>query len=84
MLPELVLEFLKNERLWKNPEIRDLLLAEHERVLTLAANWTKHLDFLPQNRLIFAFQKNIVRHTQAEKYDRWFTFAEKTKNRDIL
>lgn len=81
MLPELMLEFLKSERLWKTPEIRELL-QERKRVLDIAANRAKNLDFLPKNRLIFAFQKNIVRNTQAATYDRWFTFAEKTRNRD--
>ncbi len=79
MLPELVLEFLKSERLWKNSEIRELLI-ERKRVLKVVANRAKDLDFLPKNRLIFAFQKNIVRNTHAEKYDRWFTFAEKTRH----
>lgn len=80
MLPELVLEFLKSGRLWKTPEIRELL-QERKRVLDIAANRSKNLDFLPKNRLIFAFQKNIVRNTHVEKYDRWFTFAEKSKNK---
>ncbi len=81
MLPELILEFLKSERLWKTPEIRKLL-QERKQVLDIAANRTKNLDFLPKNRLIFAFQKNIVRNTHAEKYNRWFTFAEKTRNKE--
>ena len=78
MTPELVLDFLKNDRLWQYPEIKTLM-AERNRLLEIAGNTTKHLDFLPQNRLIFAFQKNIVRNTHIEKYDRWFRFAETSK-----
>jgi len=81
MMPELVLDFLGNDQLWQSPEIKQLL-NERERVLKVASNDTKHLDFLPKNRLIFAFQKNIVTNTHAEKYDRWFRFAEKTRNAD--
>ena len=77
MTPELVLDFLKNDRLWQYPEIKTLL-AERNRLLDIAGNTTKHLDFLPKNRLIFAFQKNIVHNTHVEKYDRWFRFAEKS------
>lgn len=79
MTPELVLEFLREDRLWQEPELK-ALLQERERLLLLTENKQKHLDFLPKNRLIFAFQKNIVRNTQTAPYNRWFRFAEKTKN----
>ncbi len=81
MTPELVLDFLKNDRLWHYPEIKSLV-AERNRLLAIAGNRTKHLDFLPKNRLIFAFQKNVVRNTHVEKYDRWFRFAEMSKQKD--
>lgn len=81
MTPELVLELLRNERLWHNPEIRELL-AERERVLEVAMNHTKDLDFLRQNRLIFLLQKNIVQHLEGLPYERWFQFAEKSRNRN--
>jgi len=80
MLPELVLEFLQNERLWHQPEIRELL-AERQRVLALAAKRTKRLSFLAQNRLIFIFQRNIIKHAPDTRYARWFKFAEKSKNK---
>lgn len=79
MTPELVVEFLRNDRLWKKPEIQQLL-HERERVLAIIENESKNLDFLSTNRLIFAFQKNIVNNRQSVHYDRWFRFAEKTKN----
>ncbi len=56
MAPELVLEFLENDRLWDNPNIRDLLKERH-RVLAIANNHAKQLDFLKHNRLVFMFQK---------------------------
>ena len=45
MTPELVLEFIKNERLWHNPEIRDLL-TERERVLKSSDESHQGLGFL--------------------------------------
>ncbi len=81
MTPEVVVEFLKNGQLWQPPEIQ-ALLEEKNRLLTLLSNETKDLDFLPKNRLIFAFQKNIVRNTHHEQYERWFTFAERTRNQE--
>jgi len=81
MLPELILEFLKNERLWQEAEIR-ALLAERERIVNLADNRTKMLDFFQKNRLIFLLQKNIVRNLPSERYARWFRFAEASRQPD--
>lgn len=33
-----------------------------------------------KNRLIYAFQKNIVKNKKYSKYLKWFEFAEKTRN----
>ncbi|MCP5052888.1 MAG: hypothetical protein GY940_37310, partial [bacterium] len=79
MAPEIILDFIKNERLWRKPEIVELL-KERERVLTVTQNETKDLDFLPKNRLIFMLQKNIVRNKALKKYEKWFEFAEKTRD----
>jgi hypothetical protein len=81
MTPELVMDFIKNDRLWERGEIVDLL-NERNRLLDLIRNETKELDFLPKNRLVFIFQKNIVKNKTIKKYERWFEFAEKTKNAD--
>ena len=50
--------------------------------MELLRNETKELDFLPKNRLVFMFQKNIVENKTLKKYERWFEFAEKTRNAD--
>ena len=42
----------------------------------------KNLDFLSKNRLIYLFQKNIVKNNKFSKYFIWFEFAEKTRNPD--
>jgi predicted transposase/invertase (TIGR01784 family) len=81
MTPELVTEFIKNEKLWRKPEIIEIL-KERARVLEILDNQSKELDFLSKNRLIFLLQKNIVKNKTNAKYRKWFEFAEKTKNPD--
>ncbi|MBI4648019.1 MAG: hypothetical protein HY738_15895 [Bacteroidia bacterium] len=44
-------------------------------------NKAKRLDFLQKNRLIYAFQKNIVTNQKYSRYYNWFELAEKTLNR---
>jgi len=85
MTPEIVSNFIKNNLLWQNKDIARLL-EEREQSLILLNNKTKRLDFLQKNRLIYAFQKNIVKNAQNtnskyHKYINWFEIAEKTKNR---
>jgi hypothetical protein len=80
MTPEMVMDFLRNEQLWHNPELKEILL-ERERVLEVASNKAKHLDFLSQNRLVFIIQRNIIKQLQGKQYERWFRFAEKSRNR---
>ena len=81
MTPELVTEFIKNEKLWHKPEIIEIM-KERARVLEVLDNQSKELDFLSKNRLIFLLQKNIVKNKTDAKYRKWFEFAEKTKNPD--
>ncbi|MCP4219511.1 MAG: hypothetical protein GY765_33055, partial [bacterium] len=81
MTPELAVQFIKEERLWHQPEIVKIL-EEREKVLKVLGNETKELDFLPKNRLIFMFQKNIVKKDTIKKYARWFEFAERTRNKE--
>jgi hypothetical protein len=81
MTPELVMDFIKNEKLWHKPEIIEIL-SERVRVLEVLDNQSKELDFLLKNRLIFMLQKNIVQNKTDAKYRRWFEFAQKTKNPD--
>ncbi len=79
MAPEILVDFLNNNRLWREPEIKKLLV-ERNKVLEVLQNEAKNLDFLPKNRLIFMFQKNIVKNKAMKKYEKWFEFAEKTRN----
>jgi hypothetical protein len=73
--------FVCNEPLWQNEDIR-LLLAERQKVLALLEDRSKQLDFLGQNRLIYALQRNIIRSQKYHRYLRWFTFAEKSRNKN--
>jgi len=80
MTPEIITEFVSNHLLWQNQNLTELL-KHRETALTQLNNRTKKLDFLRKNRLIFAFQKNIVRNRKFAKYYNWFELAEKTRNR---
>jgi hypothetical protein len=79
MAPEALVDFLKDDRLWKEPEIKKLL-EERKKLLEILNNKSKNLDFLPKNRLIFIFQGNIVKNKELKKYEKWFEFAEKTRD----
>lgn len=81
MTPELVADFVRNKKLWRQPEIIEIL-KERERVLEVLDNKAKDLDFLSKNRLIFILQRNIVKNKRDVKYRKWFEFAQKTKNPD--
>ncbi len=81
MTPAAAVDFIKNEQLWHNPEIVQLL-KERKKVLELLANEVKGIDFISKNRLVFMFQQNIIKNKAIKKYERWFEFAEKTRNQD--
>jgi hypothetical protein len=52
-------------------------------VLKVLSNATKELDFFSQNRIIYAFQQNIMTNNNAEAlYFPWFDFAQTTRNQD--
>ncbi len=74
-------DFIKNDALWESKDFEKINI-ERQKILTLLNNKVKDLDFLPQNRLIFAFQKNIAKNPAFSQYKIWFEFAETTKNRD--
>ncbi|MCP4352726.1 MAG: hypothetical protein GY795_45300 [Desulfobacterales bacterium] len=81
MTPEIVTDFVTNEKLWNKPEIVRIM-KQRADALKAMLNKTKSLDFLQANRLVFAFQKNIVKNRKIGKYSKWFEFAEKTRNTD--
>ncbi|MBI4645731.1 MAG: hypothetical protein HY738_03800 [Bacteroidia bacterium] len=80
MTPEIISDFLKNEKLWLEKDIQKLI-AEREFAIKQLNNDTKNLSFLQRNRLIWAFQKNIVKNEKFSKYKPWFELAEKTRNK---
>jgi len=81
MSPEVVVEFIKDMKLWKNPDITRIL-EERENVLRILGNNAKNLNFIQENKLIFMFQQNIIKNKNFGKYERWFEFAEKTRSKE--
>jgi hypothetical protein len=39
-------------------------------------------NFMQENKLIYAFQKNIVKNAKYTKYYEWFEFAERSLKKD--
>ena len=80
-LPEVAKDFISNEALWEQP--LELILEERKKALKILGNTTKGLDFFTQNRLIYIFQKNIVKKTNSIlPYFKWFDFANISRNPD--
>ncbi len=80
MTSETVNDFIKNKNIWREDNILEIL-QERERCLKILSNSTKKLDFLQENKLIYAFQQNIVKNKKLTKYLQWFEFAEKTSDK---
>jgi len=78
MTPELVIDFIRDEKLWHKPDIREILEKRAEAMEALQ-NQVKGLSFISSNRLIFLLQGNIVKNKSNTRYERWFTFAERSK-----
>jgi hypothetical protein len=80
--PEEALTFLQDDNLWDEAS-KVTLLKKRRKVLKLLNNNHKELDFLKQNRLVFMFQRNIVKSMNTvARYYPWFEFASKTLNKD--
>jgi len=80
MSSEIIIDFIRNKNIWKEENILDIL-KEREKCLTIIDNKTRKLDFLQKNKLIYAFQPNIVKNKKYSKYLPWFELAEKTRNK---
>jgi len=80
MTSETLNDFIRNKNLWKKENILEII-AEREKCLELIDNKTRKLDFLQKNKLIYAFQPNIVKNQKYSKYLDWFELAEKTRNK---
>jgi hypothetical protein len=81
LYPEQVAAFLKNDTMWNTPDLENIK-KNRENVVSLLNNDDKNLDFLPQNRLIYIFQKNICKNKKYSTYFDWFELAEKTRNKN--
>jgi len=79
MTSDIVHDFLRNKNLWREENILELI-KEREKCLKIIDNKTKKLDFLQRNKLIYAFQPNIVKNKKYSKYFAWFELADKTKD----
>jgi hypothetical protein len=79
-LPEAAKTFIADENLWQQPI--ETILAEREKTLNIINNKTKDLGFFSENRLIYAFQRNIVQNKKNSNYFKWFDFANKSRNLD--
>jgi hypothetical protein len=80
MTSETLLDFIRNKNLWKRENIIELL-SEREKCIEILDNKTRKLDFLQKNKLIYAFQPNIVANKKYSKYLNWFELAEQTRSR---
>lgn len=65
-LPEAAKTFIADDNLWNQP--LETILKERENTLKILNNTTKDLDFFSKNRLIYAFQRNIVKNKLITKY----------------
>ena len=77
-LPEAAKNFIFNTGLWQQPI--ENILTEREKTMKIINNSTKELDFFSKNRIIYAFQKNIVKNKKNSTYFKWFDFASKSRN----
>ncbi len=80
-----LVNFINDTNIWETGSLADMK-SKRKEVLEVLANDTKGLSFLPQNKLTFALQKNIVKNIQtnkeSKKYAPWFSLAEKTRNKN--
>ena len=73
--PDALSNFIDNNEIWQTDNF-EKLLEERKKCLSILNNNTKNLQFMSENKLIYAFQKNIVKNKKYEKYYQWFEFAE--------
>lgn len=78
-LPEAAKDFITDAVLWEQP--LENILAERKKTMKILENDTKGLDFFAQNRLIYVFQKNIIKNKRINlPYYKWFDFANISRN----
>ena len=78
-------DFINDIALWDSLNL-EAIKQERLSVLGKMNNVTKDLPFLSKNKLVFIFQKNIVKNMEENKenpkYAHWFEFALKTRDKD--
>ena len=78
-------DFINDVPLWDSLNI-DAIKQSRLSVLDKMNNVTKDLPFLSKNKLVFIFQKNIVKNMEENKenpkYAHWFEFALMTHDKD--
>ncbi len=78
-LPEAAKTFITDTKIWEQP--LENIVAERNKVVEILENNTKGLDFFTQNRMIYVFQKNIVKNKRIDlPYYKWFDVANISRN----
>ena len=78
-LPEIAKEFILDNNLWEQPI--EKILAHRDKAIKILENDTKGLSFFTQNRLIYVFQKNIIKNERTNlPYFKYFDFANLSRN----
>ena len=78
-LPEEAKDFILDANLWEQPI--ENILAKRRKVISILENKSKGLDFFSQNRMIYVFQKNIVKNKRIDlPYYKWFDVANISRN----
>jgi hypothetical protein len=80
-------DFFDNKDIWNKAELStdegiDRLFAEREEIQTIQKHDHKGMNFLPENKMFFALQKQILKKNKNSRYFPWFSFAEKSRNKN--
>lgn len=75
--PEELSGFINDVQMWRNLDI-DEIISRRQDLYAKLNNPEKNLHFFKKNRLIYAFQPNIIKNKKFEKYFPWFELADKT------
>ncbi|OQX97543.1 MAG: hypothetical protein B6I24_08505 [Bacteroidetes bacterium 4572_128] len=65
-----------------NEENLKKIIKKHEILKKLIRNKHRELDFLQENKMIYVFQKQVIKNKNKEKYFKWFDFADKSKKKN--
>ncbi|PIE79080.1 MAG: hypothetical protein CSA15_04595 [Candidatus Delongbacteria bacterium] len=77
LTPEYITTFLQDSIQWTRENCQ-MILDKRNEMNKLLTNTAKNIEFLKKNKLIYVFQKNIVKNGNLSKYYDWFEFAQKT------